>query len=262
MGYLYSDSAARRQQRTDSSLSIIGVFSNYVKIESCKMTLGRFVNNEDLEGKRKVMVLNEKTVEKLFPHQKNPVGELLNADGIMYEVIGVYSTDSEHQSNEAYIPFSTSQLIYCKGDSIDDIIFTTKGLNTKPDNDTFEKSYRTEMGKAHSFDPLDDSAIWIWNRLEQYLDQQQATHVLRVAIWIIGIFTLLSGIVGVSNIMLITVRERTREFGIRKALGAKPSSILRLIIAESIAITAIFGYVGMFIGIATTEYMNSLLGRA
>lgn len=244
-----------------ANLSLNGVSPSYVHIESCKMTKGRFINDLDINKKRKVVVLNEKTTEKLFPHQNNPIGELINAGGVMYEVIGTYSANSDRQSNDAYIPFSASQLIYCKGDSIDDIIFTTKELTTKKANDDFEKSYREEMGKEHQFDPLDNSAIWIWNRLEQYMEQQQASHVLRIAIWVIGIFTLLSGIVGVSNIMLITVRERTREFGIRKALGAKPGSILRLIIAESIAITAIFGYIGMFLGIAATEYMNLLAGN-
>lgn len=244
-----------------ANLSLNGVSPSYVHIESCKMTKGRFINDLDINKKRKVVVLNEKTTEKLFPHQNNPIGELINAGGVMYEVIGTYSANSDRQSNDAYIPFSASQLIYCKGDSIDDIIFTTKELTTKKANDDFEKSYREEMGKEHQFDPLDNSAIWIWNRLEQYMEQQQASHVLRIAIWVIGIFTLLSGIVGVSNIMLITVRERTREFGIRKALGAKPGSILRLIIAESITITAIFGYIGMFLGIAATEYMNLLAGN-
>jgi ABC-type antimicrobial peptide transport system, permease component len=244
-----------------TSLSIVGVNPDYVKIESCKMKMGRFINEQDISEKRKVIVLCEKTVKTLFLHQTNPIGFLINVNGLMYQVIGIYAIDSENQSNDAYVPFSTSQLIYCKGDSIDDIIFTTKGLDTKPANSDFEDSYRATMGKSHSFDPLDKSAIWIWNRLEQYLDQQQGNHILKVAIWVIGIFTLLSGIVGVSNIMLITVRERTREFGIRKALGAKPASILRLIIAESIAITALFGYIGMFAGVAATEYMNALFGN-
>ena len=116
------------------------------------------------------------------------------------------------------------------------------------------------MCSSDLFPSHDSAAIGIWNRMENYLDQQNAAHILKIAIWVIGIFTLLSGIVGVSNIMLITVRERTREFGIRKALGAKPISILRLIIAESVVITAIFGYIGMFLGILTTEYMNILAG--
>lgn len=244
-----------------TSLSIVGVNPDYVKIESCKMKMGRFINEQDINEKRKVIVLCEKTAKTLFLHQINPIGFLVNVNGLMYQVIGIYAVDSENQSNDAYVPFTTSQLIYCKGDSIDDIIFTTKGLDTKPANSDFEDNYRAAMGKSHNFDPLDKSAIWIWNRLEQYLDQQQGNHILKVAIWVIGIFTLLSGIVGVSNIMLITVRERTREFGIRKALGAKPASILKLIIAESIAITALFGYIGMFAGVAATEYMNALFGN-
>lgn len=242
------------------NLSIVGVNPEYVKIESCKLKMGRFINEEDISQKRKVVVLSEKTMKTLFLRQTNPIGYYVNVNGLVYEVVGIYETDTERQSNDAYVPFTTSQLIYCKGDSIDDILFTTKGLDSKVANSDFEDQYRTAMGRVHNFDPLDESAIWIWNRLSQYLNQQQGSHILKVAIWVIGIFTLLSGVVGVSNIMLITVRERTREFGIRKALGAKPASILRLIIAESITITAIFGYIGMFLGILATEYMNILAG--
>ena len=110
------------------------------------------------------------------------------------------------------------------------------------------------------FEADDRSAIWIRNRFKQFLQQETGSDLLRTAIWVIGIFTLLSGIVGVSNIMLITVKERTHEFGIRKALGAKPMSILGLIIAESITITTFFGYIGMVAGIAVTEYMNAVSG--
>ena len=110
------------------------------------------------------------------------------------------------------------------------------------------------------FAPEDEGAIWLWNRFTSYLQAQNAMGILRIAIWVIGIFTLLSGIVGVSNIMLITVRERTHEFGIRKALGAKPRSILWLIIVESVTITTVFGYVGMVAGIGATEWMNVAFG--
>ena len=103
----------------------------------------------------------------------------------------------------------------------------------------------------------DESAIWIWNRFTNYLQTQNAMGILRTAIWVIGIFTLLSGIVGVSNIMLITVKERTREFGIRKALGAKPFSILWLIIVESVTITTLFGYIGMVAGIGVNSAFGS-----
>lgn len=245
----------------NTTISVIGVIPGYNKIEPCDMTLGRFINDHDINIKNKGIVLNKKTADNLFPRQKNPIGERVNVGDISYEVIGIYTTESDRQSNEAYVPFSTAQLIYCKGDSIDDIVFTTKGLANEKTSKDFEKNYRQSMGKVHQFDPLDDSAIWIWNRLEQYMSQQKATNILTTAIWIIGLFTLLSGIVGVSNIMLITVRERTREFGIRKALGARPSSILRLVIAESITITTLFGYLGMVLGIAVTEYANMLVGH-
>src|SRR5574344_1568111 len=242
------------------SLNMVGVNPEYERIEECEIKLGRFINDEDIQQNRKVLVLSDKNTKTLFLNQKNPIGLLVNVNGILYKVVGVYTT-REGQSDDAFVPFSTSQLIYCKGDSINDIIFTTKGLTSLQTNSDFEDHYREVMGKAHSFDPLDKSAIFLWNRLKQYLNERKASDVLKISIWVIGIFTLLSGIVGVSNIMLITVRERTREFGIRKALGAKPFSILRLIIAESIAITAIFGYIGMFLGVAATEYMNMLFGH-
>lgn len=117
-----------------------------------------------------------------------------------------------------------------EGNKVNNIIFTTKNLKSIEDNKAFETQYRKVLGAHHRFDPTDESAIWIWNRFTNYLRNMGAMNMLRIAIWVIGIFTLLSGIVGVSNIMLITVKERTREFGIRKALGAKPRSILWLII--------------------------------
>lgn len=243
------------------SLSITGVFPNYTSIERVNLARGRFIDELDIDQKRKVVVLSQDKGEILFGKRTDPIGQYVNAGGIMFLVVGLTKNDDEsRQSNEAYVPFTTSQVIYNQGDSISDLCFTTKGLDTQEANDKFEKSYRKAMSVTHHFDPEDESAIWVWNRLTQYLQQEQGNRILTNAIWIIGIFTLLSGIVGVSNIMLITVRERTREFGIRKALGAKPSSILRLIIAESIAITTLFGYIGMFLGIAATEYLNKVAG--
>lgn len=140
------------------------------------------------------------------------------------------------------------------------IIFTTKGLDDVKTNDAFESRYRKALSKNHRFDPEDTGAIWLWNRMTQYIQSQEAMGMLVTAIWVIGIFTLLSGIVGVSNIMLITVKERTHEIGIRKALGAKPRSILWLIISESVVITTLFGYIGMLAGIGVTEWMDAYFG--
>ena len=241
------------------SIGIDGVFPNYPELEAVKLKEGRFVNERDMSEKRKVMVLHEKTANTLFPRTQ-PIGKYINASGVAYQVVGIY-TDQNSFSPSALVPFTTLQAVYAKGDSIDNITFTTKNLKDEADNEAFETDYRQVLGNMKRFDPTDDGAIWIWNRFTQYLQQQTATQILHIAIWVIGIFTLLSGIVGVSNIMLITVRERTHEFGIRKALGAKPISILWLIISESVTITTFFGYVGMVAGIAATEYMNVVAGK-
>ena len=244
------------------NLSLEGVYPNFTEVESVKSTEGRFINDIDLKERRKVIVLHTKTAEILFGKSRTePIGKFVNAGGVSYQVVGLYTDPGDQGSSEAYIPFSTLQVIYNKGDKLNNLTFTTKGLTTMESNEAFEAAYRKVMGAKHRFDPSDNSALWIWNRFTNYLQSQNAMGILRTAIWVIGVFTLLSGIVGVSNIMLITVKERTREFGIRKALGAKPFSILWLIIVESVTITTLFGYIGMVAGIAATEWMNKVAGE-
>ena len=244
------------------SLQMTGAMPNYPETNGLKLKEGRFINRLDMKERRKVIVLHEKTVEMLLGDEKSQaIGKHINASGIAYQIVGIYTTPMEEFSPTAYLPYTTLQLIYNKGDGVGSLVFLTKGIDDMPSSETFEKEYRTAISKVKQFDAEDRSAIWVRNRFKQYLQQQTAIGILKTAIWIIGIFTLLSGIVGVSNIMLITVKERTHEFGIRKALGAKPYSILSLIIAESIAITTFFGYIGMIAGIAVTEYMNAVAGE-
>ncbi len=244
------------------SLQMTGAMPNYPETNGLKLKEGRFINRLDMKERRKVIVLHEKTVEMLLGDEKNQaIGKHINASGIAYQIVGIYTTPMEEFSPTAYLPYTTLQLIYNKGDGVGSLVFLTKGIDDMPSSETFEKEYRTAISKVKQFDAEDRSAIWVRNRFKQYLQQQTAIGILKTAIWVIGIFTLLSGIVGVSNIMLITVKERTHEFGIRKALGAKPYSILSLIIAESIAITTFFGYIGMIAGIAVTEYMNAVAGE-
>ena len=233
------------------NISLMGVHPNYTEVETVKTADGRFINQNDLKERRKVMVIHKKTAEILFGKtHTEPIGQFVNASGVAYQIVGIYNDQGDREASEAYIPFSTLQTIYNKGEQLNNIIFTTKNLETIESNEIFEANYRRVIG-----------AIWIWNRFTDYMRTQNAMGMLRTAIWVIGIFTLLSGIVGVSNIMLITVKERTREFGIRKALGAKPLSILWLIIVESVTITTLFGYIGMVAGIAVTEWMNSAFGN-
>ena len=208
------------------NISLLGVYPNYTEVETVKTADGRFINHSDLKDRRKVIILHKKSADILFGKtHTEPIGQFVNAGGVAYQVVGLYNDQGDREANEAYIPFSTLQTIYNKGDKLNNIIFTTKNLSSIESNEAFEKEYRKAIATNHRFDPTDDSAIWIWNRFTNYLQAQNAMGILRTAIWVIGIFTLLSGIVGVSNIMLITVKERTREFGIRKALGAKPLSV-------------------------------------
>ena len=244
------------------SLNLSGVYPNHTEVEVVKLFKGRFINEIDIKERRKVIVLHKKTAEILFDKtHTEPIGQFVNASNVVYQVVGLYNDKGDSGDSDAYIPFTTLQTIYNKGDKLNNLVMTTKNLETIEANEAFEAHYRKVLGANHRFDPTDHSAIWIWNRFTNYLQQQQGSNMLRIAIWVIGIFTLLSGIVGVSNIMLITVKERTREFGIRKALGAKPLSILWLIIVESVTITTIFGYIGMVAGIGVTEWMNNAFGN-
>ena len=243
------------------NLSLQGVFPNYVEVEAVKTAGGRFINQIDINERRKVIVLHKKSADILFgKSHTSPYGKFVNAGDVAYQVVGLYDDEGSSEPSQAFIPFSTLQTIYNKGDKLNTIIFTTKNLTSIESNEAFESDYRRVIAANHRFDPTDESAIWIWNRFTDYMRTMSAMSVLRIAIWVIGIFTLLSGIVGVSNIMLITVRERTHEFGIRKALGAKPRSILWLIIVESVTITTLFGYIGMVAGIGVTEWMDAAFG--
>lgn len=149
--------------------------------------------------------------------------------------------------------------MYRSGYGLDNIIFSLNGVSTKEEYEAFEKRFRQQMGKRHYFDPEDLRAIGMWSTIEDFAMFNGMLNGITLFIWIIGIGTLAAGIVGVSNIMLITVRERTREFGIRKAIGATPFSILKLIIVESILITAVFGYIGMITGVGLTEAINAVM---
>lgn len=235
-----------------------GVFPDHAKINyvNVKSENGRFINDLDMREERKVIVLSPRMAEVLFPGQ-NAVGQYLKAGKLMWQVVGVYNDDEKSNNAPAYIPFTTARSLYNKGYGFSSFSFTLKGVVSKEANEKFEKDFRALMAQLHQFDPTDTNAIGMWNTAESFRMMNNIMNGIALFIWVVGIGTLIAGIVGVSNIMLITVRERTKEFGIRKAIGAKPSSILRLIITESILVTAVFGYIGMLGGIGLTELINS-----
>ena len=242
--------------------TLTGVFPNEIKVNKKEMLYGRFINRFDIEQKRKVLVLSEDDARELLPvGTERLVGRYVDVDSVAFRVVGVYKADRSGMNKSAFTSFTAFRTIYNKGDDVGTIVFSFKGLDTQEANDAFESQYRARINRNHRAAPDDESAVWIWNRFTQNLQMNTGVAIVRTALWVVGLFTLLSGIVGVSNIMLITVKERTREFGIRKAIGAKPSSILRLIITESVVITTFFGYIGMVLGVAANEYMDATIGR-
>lgn len=241
--------------------SVKGVDPSFLDIEKIKILCGRFINPIDMRDNRKVIVINKKTAKELRQDWESMVGEYVKLNNLAFRVIGIYKEDDSRQDNEAYTAFTTFKTMYGKGDDVGSIIFSFHGVNTKEDNEAFEKDIHSKINRNHRAAPDDDGAIWIWNRYDNYLNMLTGIDVIRTALWVIGLLTLLSGIVGVSNIMLITVKERTHEFGIRKAIGAKPRSILRLIIVESVIITSLFGYIGMMLGIFANEWMDATMGH-
>jgi putative ABC transport system permease protein len=240
------------------SASLNGVYPDFPNVRRIELSKGRFINQIDINEERKVCVLGNKTVDVLFPNDE-PTGKFVKVNDLYYKVIGVYTDDNTWGTQDVLVPFSTLSTIYMKEGYINRMTMTTKNLTSIEDNEAFETDVRTLLGKRRNFDKDDTNAVWIWNRMTQYLQVNGALSILKTAIWVIGILTLISGIVGVSNIMLITVKERTHEFGIRKALGAKPRQILVLIVTESIAITALFGYIGMVAGVGATELINMIV---
>ena len=243
--------------------SLTGVYPNEIDINKRKMLCGRFINQTDMEEQRKVLVISKSRAKGLMPNNwQGVVGQQVTMGGLAFLVVGIYSDDESMFRNNSYAPFTTVRTIYNKGDKTENIIFSFKGLDTEAANEAFEQSFRRKINAHHDAAPDDEEAIWIWNRFTSSLQMNTGTGIIRTALWIVGIFTLLSGIVGVSNIMLITVKERTREFGIRKAIGATPWSILKLIITESVIITLFFGYIGMMLGIGANLWMDATIGNA
>ena len=242
------------------NVTLAGVYPNHTKIDKMEMLYGRFINEIDLRERRKVIVLSNKQAKELQADYRGLLGHYVDVGAFAYRVVGIYK-ERENGRADAFTSYTTMNSIFGLGSDVGRIEFSFHGLPTEEANEEFEKAYRGRINSSHQAAPDDESAIYLWNRYTQSMMMDSGLGIIRTALWIVGLFTLLSGIVGVSNIMLITVKERTREFGIRKAIGAKPLNILYLIIVESVIITTFFGYIGMLLGIAANEYMDATLGH-
>ena len=244
-----------------ASQSLVGVAPTHPKIDKTELIAGRFINEIDMKEQRKNVVLSRSQAKELCKDYRSLVGKNVKISNLNFQVVGIYKDDESRNNTEAFIAYSTIKTIYAKGDDAGSLEFTIKNLKTQEDNEQFEKNYRASINNTHQAAPVDERTVWHWNRDMDNIQMNQGIAIMQTALWIVGLFTLLSGIVGVSNIMLITVKERTREFGVRKAIGAKPWSILKLIITESIIITSFFGYIGMVCGVAANEIMDATIGH-
>ena len=257
VGAQYNTSAVISHGQQYINPGISGVYPNHIKIDKVEMRQGRFINDLDIRESRKVLVVSDKQAEEL----KCRIGQFLKVGNLAFKVVGIYK-EQQNGRADVFSSYTAIKRIYGAGtDDAGRIEFTFHGLPTEEANEAFEQDYRRRLNIHHQAHPDDEDAVWLWNRFTQNLQMETGIGIIRTALWVVGLFTLLSGIVGVSNIMLITVRERTHEFGIRKAIGARPWSILRLIIVESVIITTVFGYIGMVLGIMANEYMDATLGH-
>lgn len=261
------------------SVQVDGVRPIFKNIQGIKIVKGRFINDNDMKIKEKVVVIDKNTADeirnKISPpeekktnrkHFKSPeetvsiLGEFVNINGINYVIAGIFESDMMWGgTGQCYVPFSTLQQIYNVNNEYYKLSFTTFGLDTKEDNENFRKELKRNMALLHEFSPDDQRGVWIDSQMLNALETNKIFNTINIFIWIIGIAMLISGIVGVTNIMRITVKERTFEIGIRKALGAKPRSILMSIVMEALIITTVFGYVGMFVGMGLMEIVNKIM---
>lgn len=241
--------------------SFDGVLPVAAEMERIALNAGRFIDENDLRERRKVMVVSTRMAEDFFGSATSAVGQVVNVDSMAFRIIGVRAKANDMEQTKAQVPFSTLRTAFNKGVSVGSIELRTDAGKNAETMQQLDHNIRQTIGHRQGFNPEDQTTLWIDNKAEGAKERNTATRILRTGLWVVGILTLLSGVVSISNIMLITVKERTREFGIRKALGARPWSILRSVLAESVVITLLSGYVGLVAGIAATEWMNHVSGE-
>lgn len=239
-----------------TNTTINGIEPVYSHLRKFTIEAGRFINELDLINRRKVMMIPKDLCEKYYSTAQEAVGKYLQfTDGTMCKIIGVYSMKARSWQPEIYIPLTTANILYNPSGEVGKITFGIDGITTKEDGERYTDQLRHLLAARFNFSPDDMNAVWINNNAQNYQQIQMVFTGISAFVWMIGIGTLIAGIVGVCNIMVVTVRERTREFGIRKAIGATPGSIIRMVVVEAVMITSMFGYIGMMLGIGLSEIL-------
>jgi putative ABC transport system permease protein len=248
-------------KQESGSYGVRGVDPDMQQIESMKMLSGRFLNYSDLKSKNKVVVISKKIKREMLKNVENPLDEYLQLSGINFRIIGVYTDEAgDREENRVFIPASTAQSVFNGGDRIQNMGFTVR------EEENFAKTIASStmttseimqyLKQVHIVAPDDDGAIRVYNRLDEVQRFRNLTDSIAYFFWFVGICTIIAGVVGVSNIMLIVVKERTKEIGIRKAIGAQPWSIVGLILHESIFVTAFSGFGGLIFSMGLLEIVG------
>ncbi|MBT8496357.1 MAG: ABC transporter permease [Deltaproteobacteria bacterium] len=242
-----------------SAFDIRATHPDHVYLEMTQMLDGRFINQRDLDEKRKVTAIGVGVRDFLFG-ETNPLGEYIAIGGMNYRIVGVFSDEGgEGEEQKLYIPITTAQATHGASDRAHRIMFTVDEATTVEESEAIEEEVRQAFAARHEFDPTDRQALRIRNNVEAFSRIQQVFSVLEIFVWFISAGTIIAGIVGVSNIMLISVKERTKEIGVRKALGATPGSIVAMVVQEAVFITAIAGYLGLVAGVLALEGVASAM---
>jgi len=241
------------------SFDIFAVSPEYYYVELLLLADGsRFVNRKDFEDYRKVVVLGKVVKEALFKHEE-PVGKFVKINGVPFKVVGHFDDPGgDRDISRVYIPITTAQRVFNMGNAIRNVSLLMEDLNIEESNLALEKA-KLILAQKYKFDPADPRALFVWNSIENYQRFMDLFAGIRLFIWIIGIGTIIAGIVGVSNIMMIVVKDRTKEIGIRKSMGATPWSIVSLVLQESVLITAFAGYIGLVLGVGLLELASKSL---
>ncbi|MDZ4695033.1 MAG: ABC transporter permease [Deltaproteobacteria bacterium] len=260
--------SARFRPRTDARASfrdrqgdfqVSGVQPDHQFLEKTTMEEGRYINDADIAERRKVAVIGLAVAQRLFRDLETPIGQMMNLGKNRFRVIGTFSDTGEQREQETiYIPVTTAQLSFAGGNRIDSIVFSVGETSVEESNALVEDLQR-RLAEKHSFSPVDKGALRVFNRHEFYQKLGKVLWGIRMFVWLIGLGTIMAGVVGVGNIMLIAVKERTREFGMRKALGATPGSIVAMVLEEALVITTVSGYVGLVAGVALVEFAKRIL---
>jgi putative ABC transport system permease protein len=234
------------------AFNIIAHHADHGIIEKTILIDGRLINELDVARGRKVVTIGTQVSEQLFK-KESPIGQFITVNGVAFKVIGVHSDDGwEGHLRLLYMPITTAQSVFGGRNRIHAFMFTI-GQATLAQGLSMEQSVRQMLAQRHKFAPDDPKALRISNTIEKYQKLMDLFAGIRIFIWVIGLGTIVAGVVGVSNILMISVKERTREIGVRKALGATPRSIVSLVMTESVLITAVAGYLGLVTAVATVE---------